>query len=161
MTTPADDIDRIMAIMQTAFDPAFGEAWSRRQVEDALLIGSCHYLLTDVAQSPSDEHPATVGFCLSRHGFGEEELLLFAVAPEYRGKGLGRRMLARFAADASARGAQRLLLEMRQGNPAESLYRHFGFAAVGKRRDYYRAPDGSRLDAITFAFDYQPQGEQR
>ena len=161
MSPPADDIDRIMAIMQTAFDPAYGEAWNRRQVEDALLIGNCHYLLTAADQGLSDVPAATAGFCLSRHGFGEEELLLFAVAPEYRGRGLGRRMLARFAADAWARGARRLLLEMRQGNPAESLYQRFGFAVIGRRRDYYRAPDGSRLDAITFAYDYPAHGIQR
>ena len=45
MMPPADDIDRIMAVMVAAFDPAFGEAWNRRQVEDALLLGNCHYLL--------------------------------------------------------------------------------------------------------------------
>ena len=38
MTEPDDDIDRLMAIMQAAFDPAYGEAWTRRQVEDALLL---------------------------------------------------------------------------------------------------------------------------
>ena len=31
---PPDDIDRIMAIMAAAFDPHYGEAWTRRQVEE-------------------------------------------------------------------------------------------------------------------------------
>lgn len=140
-----------MAIMAVAFDPAYGEAWNRRQVEDALVMGNCHYLLTSAGRG---ETAPRAGFCLSRHGFGEEELLLFAVAPEWRGRGLGRQMLARFAAEARARGAERLLLEMRRGNPAEGLYRSFGFVPVGQRRGYYKASDGSRLDAITFAFDY-------
>ena len=35
MKPPADDLDRLMAVMNTAFDPTFGEAWTRRQVEDA------------------------------------------------------------------------------------------------------------------------------
>ena len=34
-----------MAVMNAAFDPAFGEAWNRRQVEDALLLGQSHYAL--------------------------------------------------------------------------------------------------------------------
>ena len=42
MTAPLDDLDRLRAVMTAAFDPAFGEAWTRRQVEDALLIGNCH-----------------------------------------------------------------------------------------------------------------------
>ena len=42
-----DDIDRIMDVMMAAFDPAYGEAWNRRQVEDALALGNCRYGLVD------------------------------------------------------------------------------------------------------------------
>lgn len=148
-----DDIDRIMAVMFAAFDPAFGEAWNRRQVEDALLLGNCHYLLIgEHGEAPPPGEPAA-GFSLSRHGFEEEELLLFAVAPQYRRKGLGAKLLVRFAASARARGAGRLLLEMRQDNPAEHLYRQFGFAPIGRRPGYYRTASGERLDALTFACD--------
>ena len=155
MIPPGDDLDRIMAVMQAAFDPAFGEAWNRRQLEDALLIGNCHYLLIDHSGEEPAPGAAVAGFCLSRHGFEEEELLLFAVDPAHRRRGLGQTLLARFAASASARGAQRLLLEMRQDNPAEHLYRSFGFAPVGRRAGYYRTPGGTRLDAITFAWDFE------
>ena len=148
-----DDLDRIMAVMQAAFDPAFGEAWTRRQVEDSLLLGNCHYLLiaADGAEPSPGEDAA--GFALSRHGFEEEELLLFAVRPEHRGRGIGRALLARFADSARKRGAARLLLEMRRGNTAEYLYRSFGFEPIGLRPDYYRQADGSRVDAITFAMN--------
>lgn len=145
-----DDIDRIMAVMQAAFDPLYGEAWNRRQVEDALVMGHTHYLLAGIdGEDPADE--AAVGFSLSRHGFEEEELLLFAVLPQYRGKGIGARLLARFAETAERRGARQLLLEMRRGNPAERLYRSFGFVQIGERPKYYRQANGERLDALTFA----------
>jgi ribosomal-protein-alanine N-acetyltransferase len=152
---PGDDIDRIMAIMQCAFAPEFGEAWNRRQVEDALLIGNCHYILAGPDGEPLPEivepdYPSA-GFALSRAGFEEEELLLFAVAPAYRQRGIGKRMLQRFADAARNRGNCRLLLEMRSGNPAESLYRAFGFVPIGLRPKYYRTPNGDRIDAITFA----------
>jgi len=151
MMPPADDIDRIMAVMIAAFDPEFGEAWNRRQVEDALLLGNCHYLLiAENGVAPLPGEPAA-GFSLSRHGWEEEELLLFAVDPKYRRRGLGAKLLTRFAASAQARGAGRLLLEMRQDNPAEHLYRQFGFTQVGRRTGYYRTPSGARLDALTFA----------
>jgi ribosomal-protein-alanine N-acetyltransferase len=139
--------------MGEAFDPAFGEAWNRRQLEDALLIGNCHYLLIGNTGEEPGPGGEVAGFSLSRHGFEEEELLLFAVAPAHRCQGLGQRLLARFAKAAQARGAQRLLLEMRQDNPAERLYRQFGFAAIGRRPGYYRTPLGTRLDAITLACD--------
>lgn len=153
MTAPATDLDRIMAVMSAAFDPAFGEAWTRRQVEDALIAGNCHYLLIGSEISETAAVAPVAGFCLSRYGVDEEELLLFAIDPAYRQRGLGRTLLARFAEAAQARGARRLLLEMRKGNSAEHLYRTFGFFPVGERREYYRTPDGQCLDAITFVRD--------
>jgi [ribosomal protein S18]-alanine N-acetyltransferase len=153
MIAPADDIDRIMAVMSAAFAPEFGEAWSRRQVEDALLVGNCHYGLIASGGGEPGPGEAAAGFFLSRHGFEEEELLLLAVAPKARRHGLGAKLLTHFSATARERGARRLLLEMRRGNPAEALYLNFGFHPVGERRMYYRAPDGERFDAVTFACD--------
>lgn len=139
-----DDLDRIMGVMQAAFDPAYGEAWTRRQVEDALVLGNCHYCL---AQSGGE----AAGFYLSRHGYEEEELLLIAVHPRCRGRGFGQQLLDDLAQQAALRGARRLLLEMRRNNPAETLYRRNGFVPIGERLNYYRTPSGERLDAITFA----------
>lgn len=153
MSAPADDLDRLMAVMATAFDPAFGEAWTRRQVEDALMVGNCSYgLVSATGEEPGTDEPAA-GFWLSRGGFGEEELLLFAVDPAHRGRGLGQAMLSGLSVAAKARGAKRLLLEMRRGNPAERLYRTFGFLPIGERPNYYRTPTGDRIDALTFALD--------
>ena len=143
MIAPADDLDRIMAVMEAAFDPEFGEAWNRRQVEDALILGNCHYGLVQ-AESGS------VGFFLSRFAFDEEELLLLAVIPTQRGQGYGELLLEQFIDGARERGAVRVLLEMRRGNPAERLYRRHGFVQIGQRPNYYRGSNGQRIDAITF-----------
>jgi len=145
-----DDLDAIMAVMDAAFDPAFGEAWSRRQVEDALALPGTHYLLIGADGNPPARTPA-VGFALSRAVLDEEELLLLAVTPRYRTRGLGTKLLERFVAEARSRGARRLFLEMRDGNGAEGLYRRYGFASIGRRRHYYRRGSGGPRDAITFA----------
>lgn len=144
------DLDRIMAVMEAAFDPAFGEAWTRRQVSEALAMRGTHALLA----GPDGEEPAgaeIAGFALSRGVLDEEELLLLAVAPDLRGRGIGRRLLERFIEAAHSRGATRLFLEMREGNSAETLYRSAGFVNVGRRRHYYRRGHGAPMDAITFA----------
>ena len=146
-----DDLDRIMAVMQAAFDPAFGEAWTRQQVGDALVLPNTHYLLAGADGRAPAEGEAAVGFVLSRGAADEEELLLIAVDPRHRGRGIGATLLERFAAAARSRGATRLFLEMRAGNPAETLYRRHGFAPVGRRKAYYRRGSGGPLDAITFA----------
>jgi len=153
---PADHLDRIMAVMLAAFDPLYGEAWTRRQVGDALLIGQCHYrLIADDGSEPGGD-PTTpdfreAGFALLRTALDEEELLLLAVSPAHRRKGLGATLLRSIIADARARGVCRMLLEMRRGNPAEALYRAHGFVEIGCRPNYYRTMRGDRLDAITFA----------
>jgi ribosomal-protein-alanine N-acetyltransferase len=146
-----EDIDKIMAVMERAFPPQYGEAWNRRQLNDALTFGSCHYLLVDSNGRAPDEGEPALGFTLSRTGFEEEELLLIAVAPEARRTGLAIAMLRALFDAALARGARQLLLEMRRGNPAEALYRKLGFLPIGHRPNYYKAADGSRIDAITFA----------
>jgi ribosomal-protein-alanine N-acetyltransferase len=145
-----EDVDRIMAVMQAAFDPVYGEAWNRRQVSDALLMPNTRYMLAgEDGGEPALRQPA-VGFALSRGALDEEELLLIAVLPDYRGRGIGAALLQRFIEAARARGRGRLFLEMREGNPAHSLYRRFGFEPIGRRRNYYRNA-ATPLDAITYA----------
>lgn len=139
-----DDLDRIMGVMEAAFDPAWGEAWTRRQVGDSLSFPHTHYRLIE------SETGETAGFTLVRAAPGEEELLLIAVIPACRGKGLGRRLLDAVLADARERGAERVFLEMRYNNPAAKLYSAAGFEPIGHRRDYYRLPDGRKIDAITY-----------
>lgn len=146
-----DDLDRIMAVMQAAFDPAYGEAWTRAQVGDALVLPNTHYMLAGADGGEPAEGAPAVGFTLSRGAADEEELLLIAVSPEHRGRGVGAALLARYIEAAHARGKTRLFLEMRDGNPAEALYLRAGFEPIGRRRNYYRHAAKGPLDAITYA----------
>ncbi|WP_374405066.1 GNAT family N-acetyltransferase [Pelagerythrobacter sp.] len=146
-----DDLDRIMAVMDAAFDPAWAEAWSRRQVGDSLTMPHTFYRLADERGGVPSAGGDAAGFTLTRHAPGEEELLLIGVRPELRGRGIGRALLERAFADARARGAERMFLEMRDNNPALGLYAATGFEPIGRRKAYYRLPSGQFLDAITFA----------
>jgi len=148
-----DDVDRIMAVMTTAFDPAYGEAWTRAQVEAALLMGNCHVLLIDESGREPGEGVPAAGFSLVRSVAGEDELLLIAVDPACRGQGLGAKLLDRVLEDGRRRSSRQVHLEMRRGNPAEQLYLTRGFVPVGLRPNYYRRSDGDRIDAITFCYE--------
>ncbi|MFZ1742688.1 MAG: GNAT family N-acetyltransferase [Pontixanthobacter sp.] len=145
-----DDVDRMMDIMASAFDPAFGEAWNRRQLSDSIVLPTISYFLVNPHGDICAAQDEPAGFALTRAAPGEEELLLVAVKQQFRRLGLGRILLDMFQASAASRGAERILLEMRANNPAEALYRKFGFEPIGQRKDYYRMVDGSRIDAITF-----------
>ena len=141
-----DDLDHIMEVMDAAFEPAFGEAWTRRQVSDALVMGNCHYALAEDAGKPC-------GFTLSRHTLDEEELLLIAVHPHARRRGIARHLLDNLFTAAKHRGALRLFLEMRENNPALHLYETASFLPVGRRPGYYKDGKGGCIDAITFLRD--------
>ena len=146
----SDDIDRIMEVMAGAFAPEFGEAWNRRQVSDSLLLtGTAYCLIGADGKVDPDPAVATAGFALTRSIFDEEELLLFAVLPQYRSQGLGAALLTEVIARARMRGIRRLFLEMRRNNPAGKLYTGFGFRTVGVRPGYYRTAGGDRLDALS------------
>ncbi len=145
-----DDLDRIMAVMECAFAPEYGEAWNRRQVADALVLTSNRYcLITPAGSFRPAEDDVTAGFTLSRSVLDEEELLLFAIVPQYRGQGLGRKLLCHCIEQARERGVRRMFLEMRKDNPAGLLYAAQGFRVVGLRPQYYRVSGGARLDAIS------------
>ena len=155
MTASAAHIDRIMAVMEAAFEPEYGEAWNRRQVSDALAFANTHALVVDAAGELIGHGEAAAaepgGFVLTRHVLDEEELLLIAVAPQARLRGVGTALIEQLFAAACTRGTARIFLEMRRGNPALHLYRKFGFEPIGVRRNYYRMANGERVDAITFA----------
>jgi len=155
MTVSPAVIDRIMVVMEAAFEPAYGEAWNRRQVSDALTLANTHALVVDadgaLIGDNAREAAEPAGFVLTRHVLDEEELLLIAVAPQARLRGVGAALIEQLFAVARTRGTERIFLEMRRGNPAIHLYNKFGFEPIGERRNYYRMADGERADAITFA----------
>lgn len=151
MIVAHDTVDRIMVVMEAAFDPAYGEAWNRRQITDALVMPTTNALVIDENGQLIDDEPGEpAGFVLTRAAPGEEELLLIAVRPEYRARGLGKLLIEKLFDAARERGSSRIFLEMRRGNPAEHLYRKVGFEPIGQRPNYYRMINGERLDAITF-----------
>lgn len=140
----SEDLDEVMEVMDSAFGSRFGEAWTRSQCAGILpMAGVC---LT-VAREPAKS--SVIGFSLTRTVADESELLLLAVLPNHHRRGIGGRLLDDFIERAGEEGLSRVHLEVRDGNPAVEMYRSAGFRPVGRRRNYYRASDGSRFDALT------------
>ena len=144
------ELDQLMQVMEAAFDPHWREAWTREQVRGSLALPHTYALFAGDDGEPLAEGATAAGFILSRRAPGEEELLLVAVRPEMRGRGIGRALIQRFFREAASGGAERVFLEMRDNNPAANLYLSCGFEPIGRRRAYYRTSTGDPLDAITF-----------
>lgn len=94
------------------------------------------------------------GFILMRTVADEAEILTLAVRPGARRRGVGAELVARGAAEAAARGAARLFLEVADDNAAaRALYARAGFGEAGRRPLYYARADGSRRDALLLALN--------
>ena len=141
----AADVAEVMQVMDDAFQPAFGEAWTRGQCLGILDLPRVWLTLARLGEQP-------VGFALARIVADEAELLLLAVRPTSRRNGIGAALIERALTIAAAAGARRLHLEVRDGNDALRLYTRSGFAQVGRRRGYYRGSGGQSFDALSLAF---------
>jgi [ribosomal protein S18]-alanine N-acetyltransferase len=140
----AADLATVNLIMSEAFDPRFGEAWTPNQCLGMIALPG---VWLNIAWD--DAQPA--GFALARTIADEAELLLLAIRPAMRRRGIGTALLRAVAVDARERGAAALHLEVRANNEAVQLYRAEGFEKIGERRDYYRGKDGKLFDAHTFS----------
>lgn len=95
------------------------------------------------------------GFILIRVVADEAEILTLAVRPAARRGGLGGRLVEAAVVRAAALGAERMFLEVAEGNvAARALYARAGFSEAGRRRGYYSRNDGSREDALVLALNF-------
>ncbi len=136
---------RLAAIHASAFSRPWDTLDFERLLGERGVVGDGLFL-------GRNSRPA--GFVLSRIVLDEAEILTVAVAPEARGHGYARPLLARHLDELSRRGVRRVHLEVEEGNgPAVALYRRQGFGETGRRTGYYLKPDGTRVSALTMALD--------
>jgi ribosomal-protein-alanine acetyltransferase len=133
------DLDAIMLIETSVF---VNDAWSADAMSRDLANPSCHYLVA------TDAEGTVVGYAglLAAEGGGEGDIQTIAVAPDARGRGVGRRLMLALLEEARRRRAREVFLDVRADNPtAQSLYLSLGFEEIGVRRRYYQPDD---VDAI-------------
>jgi ribosomal-protein-alanine N-acetyltransferase len=141
-TARVGDLSAAMRVMEAAFDPAYGEAWSTAQLLTLFALPSARVSL-------AWDGDTACGFSAARLAGPESELLLLAVDPGWRGRGVGRMLMNDWMAWAKEEGAEEYFLEMRADNDAVHLYERTGFSECGRRPAYYRGGDGVVRDAIT------------
>jgi ribosomal-protein-alanine N-acetyltransferase len=86
------------------------------------------------------------GYIVGRLVADELHINNFAVREAYRRCGIATALLSRLLQEAKSYRALRAFLEVRAGNAAaQALYERCGFAAVGRRRNYYSNPSDDAL----------------
>jgi ribosomal-protein-alanine N-acetyltransferase len=118
----------------------------RARIPEALRRGEHGLVLVARAPAGADPERGILGYCVIETAADELHVHNLAVRPEYRGGGLGRRLLAIALDIGERRGARVALLEVRESNrPAIALYHSMGFVSVAVRRNYYSQPSEDAL----------------
>jgi ribosomal-protein-alanine N-acetyltransferase len=90
------------------------------------------------------------GFAIMEYGEEEAHVVLLAVHPAHRRKGMGSALLSWLEATTRVAGMNLIRLEARtQNSEAISFYRRHGFEELGLCKDYYRGVE----DAVRMAKD--------
>lgn len=124
-----DDVDDVVEIEKLSFSTP----WSR-----SALLGELRY-------------PNKTVYLVARVGgrivgyvglwiiMDEGHITNIAVHPDYRGQGIGTRLLLFLIEVARSRGVTAITLEVRKSNvSAQKLYERMGFVPSGVRQGYYR-----------------------
>ncbi len=130
----------IPAIKRLAQSSQIAAHWSDQQYESILRansLGLARLILVAEFARRSD----VLGFLVARHLAPEWELENIAVAPDMRGKGIGKRLMQELIQQANDTNSESVFLEVRESNAvARSLYLKLGFRETGQRKSYYANP---------------------
>ncbi len=92
-----------------------------------------------------------IGFAIMAISSEESHLLNIGIKKEERGLGYGEKLLNKMIIAAEVMGSKKIILEVRISNKsAYKLYDKLGIEEIGKRKNYYRLPQG-REDAFVMS----------
>ncbi|MEE8457249.1 MAG: ribosomal protein S18-alanine N-acetyltransferase [Acidimicrobiia bacterium] len=141
------DIPAVAALEVEVYD----QPWPPRVFFDELATDNREYLVVTNGDS------GVIGYGGLLIADDDAHITTLAIAPEARGRQLGKRLMLALIDRALGIGARHLTLEVRLSNSsAQGLYELFGFAPVGKRKNYYEDEDAlvmwaTDIDACDYA----------
>ncbi len=139
------DLDEVAAVEREAYE----FPWSRGNFEDSLRNGYFGVCMRHVTG-------ALIGYCVLMPVVDEMHLLNLCVAPQAQGTGAGLTLLREAVRITRGKQLCGLLLEVRPSNVrALRLYERFGFATIGRRKNYYPARRHGREDALVMRYTFK------
>jgi ribosomal-protein-alanine N-acetyltransferase len=137
------DAERIATMSRDLIEWGLGWKWSAERVGRCIRSRSTNVV---VAESGGD----IVGFALMEYRDDDAHLLLFAVEPVHRGRGIGTNLLRWLEMTAATAGIELIFLEARASNgAARAFYRARGYRELAVMPRYY----SGREDAVRIGKD--------
>jgi ribosomal-protein-alanine N-acetyltransferase len=145
MTAEADDLDALLELERVCFS----HPWTAGHFKDALRDERQRVLVLRTPRPHPDPTRGVLAYCVVQWVADELHVHNLAVHPDWRRRGLARRLLPLALHLGQAHGARRTFLEVRPSNAAAlALYESHGFRTVAVRPRYYEHPieDGFVLE---------------
>jgi ribosomal-protein-alanine N-acetyltransferase len=143
------DLHLLAALHERCFTAPWDQLWSATSFAEILAMpGAAGWLISDENQP--------LGFAVVRCVVDEMEIILIAIDPDHRRRGLAGTLLDGVLETAGQNGIKTVFLEQAAPNlAARQLYASRGFTEVGQRRRYYHGPAGDVADAVILRRDLQ------
>lgn len=117
----------------------FSDAWTEKSIRETFYQSHAFIIM-------AEENMELKGYAIVYHVLDEAEIVRIAVKGSARREGVGTSMLNECERICLQKGAERLLLDVREGNTAaQKFYKKQGFAVDGIRKNFYENP---REDAV-------------
>jgi ribosomal-protein-alanine N-acetyltransferase len=128
----ASDLDAVVEIEEASFVNPTSRAWYESELQRPEV---CFVYVIRTPEAP------VAGFCAFWKVHDQIHINNLAIRPEFRRRGLARRLLDAVLDEAAAVGAPNATLEVRRSNlAARHLYERAGFRLAGVRTSYYTNP---------------------
>ena len=138
LAVPADAV-RIAAMSRDYIEDGLGWGWTPARVARSICDRATNVV---IAECGAD----LAGFGIMKYLDDDAHLLLFAVRPEYRRRGIGSRLLAWLESTATTAGIELIFLEARATNrAARDFYAARGYRELAILPHYYRSENAVRI----------------
>lgn len=129
------DIDGVFELENVCFR----SPWSRESLEGELKNKVAHYLVMQLDGN-------LIGYAGMWVMFNEAHITNIGIHPNYRGNGLGKRLMLAIMEYALTFSASEMTLEVRESNTvAQNLYFSLAFECAGIRKHYYSDTDEAAM----------------
>ena len=127
-----DDLEALVDLEALTFPE---DPWTPFMLADELMSPASRYWIA------ADESGAPIGYGGGKVGGDQADVMTLGVAPQARGRGVGRAILDALLDWARQAGAAEIFLDVRPSNEgAIALYNSRGFVEIGRRPRYFRNP---------------------